>query len=87
MSVAAIGAKLAAVGQIPNLDRAVLGGSDQSLSVGRIGQGTQPALVRYQSIDGLRPQPADPPLEQHAIVIAQDQVLTIHGPISHRGGR
>ena len=25
--------------------------------------------------------------EQHAIVIAQDQVLPIHGPISHRGGR
>ena len=25
--------------------------------------------------------------EQHAIVIPQDQVLTIYGPISHRGGR
>ena len=25
--------------------------------------------------------------EQHPIVIAQDQVRTIHGPISHRGGR
>src|SRR3984957_5106851 len=24
--------------------------------------------------------------EQHAIVIAQDQVLAIHGPLSHRGG-